>query len=260
MALVDSKRNTYLPDLTSYKTNHVINLGSVTSVAVVSRAKPLSTVKYGKTLVTSSNQFIYGPDCKTTVTVNVNTQTTVANTAYISNPSSITSTFVAINNNYLGKSTRPLKVSNPTVINQTRISVYVRPVIVTEANKIYGYNTKTRFKTIVDIDRELDKEHNNSVYPFTKTVIVHNTLLNKTTQKLTIPDPIYVKSLYVSIPNVVKTVKMPYKQIVRVDRIRGPKSNQSKWTVVDILYDVPEGFVPGGGGGNVVVGDSEYWS
>lgn len=265
MALVDTRFNSYQPNLTVLASNNVIKLGSVVSVVVKSVQSPgkVSVPINTKTII-GVNSFTptnFGSTTTVTVYVNSTPQTQTSNVTY--KTFSVTERFVST-----AEDTPKYAIFNPLIttrvsVQSTKVAVYVKPVVVEESNRVFGYRIPYRNDTkIVSIsDRNVATDRKPTIINERYVFVQDNKNYNAHTQQIRVDNNL-TKQIEVQNRTGTKRVTMnEQRRAVSVHARREPFSNETRIRPVNVIDDSIAGSGGGGGGAGGGAGVlTEYWS
>lgn len=265
MALVDTRFNSYQPNLTVFASNNVIKLGSVVSVVVKSSVSPGRTkVPINTKTVIGVNSPIptnFGSTITVTVYVNSAPQTQASNVAY--KTFSVTERSV----NTVEDAPKYAKF-NPQIRAQVRtesskVAVYVRPVVVEESNRVFGYRIPYRNddKLVIISDRNVatDRKPTNINERY---VFVQDSKNNSPhTPQLKLDNSVIKQVEVQSRAETKRTRINEQRKAVSINTRREPIAIETKIRPVNVIDDSIAGSGGGGGGGGGGAGVlTEYWS
>lgn len=264
MALVDTRFNSYQPNLTVLASNNVIKLGSVVSIVVRSIQSP------GKVSVPVTSKSIVGVNSftptnfgsTTTVSVYVNSQRQAQASNVTYKTFSVVETFVNTIEDTQKYATFNPQVTTRVRTESTKVAVYVRPVVVEESNRIFGYRIPYRNndKLVAASDRNFstDRKATNIAERY---VFVQDSK-NRDIQSQIRFDNNLIKSIEVQNRTGTKRVTMnEQRRAVSVHARREPFSNETRIRPVNVIDDSIAGSGGGGGGAGGGAGVlTEYWS
>ncbi len=267
MALVDTRFNSYQPNLTVLASNNVIKLGSVISIDVKSTLSPGKAAVGFKTdqfnvrvPVSSSIPSNFGSTSN--VSVYVETTLPFENVARTYKSFNVTETFV----NVLEDTSKLVNV-NPrlsTIVATStgQVTMNVIPVVVQEESKIFGYRIPYKSDTIlVDInDRNVSSDR--KPVRITETYVYISDRKNKSYTATYTADGDSSRLVAVQKLNEIKRVGMQgVASRVTIPVRRTPVVIETKIKPVNVIDDSIAGSGGGGGGAGGGAGVlTEYWS
>lgn len=266
MALVDTRFNSYQPNLTVLASNNVIKLGSVVSIVVKSSVSPVGRTNVpintksiiGVNSITPTN---FGSTTNVSVYVNSTPQTQASNVTY--KTFSVTERLV----NTVEDTSKYLPL-NPQVATRvrtesTRISVYVRPVVVEETNRVFGYRIPYRNdnKLIAVSDRNISSDRKPTNIDELYVFVQDNKNNNAHISQIRFDNNI-VKQVEIQNRTGIKRIRInDQRKEVSVRARREPFSAETRIRPVNVIDDSIAGSGGGGGGGGSGAGVlTEYWS
>ena len=265
MALVDTRFNSYQPNLTVLASNNVIKLGSVVSVVVKSVQSPgkVSVPINTKTIigVNSPIPSNFGSTTNVTVYVNITPQTQASNVTY--KTFSVTERLVNT-----AEDTPKYVTFNPQIRTQVRtasskVAVYVRPVVVEETNRVFGYRIPYRNdnKLIAVSDRNISSDRKPTNIDELYVFVQDNKNNNAHISQIRFDNNI-VKQVEIQNRTGIKRIRInDQRKEVSVRARREPFSAETRIRPVNVIDDSIAGSGGGGGGGGSGAGVlTEYWS
>jgi len=264
MALVDTRFNSYQPNLTVFASNNVIKLGSVVSVVVKSSVSP------GRTNVPINTKTIIGVNSPipanfgstTTVTVYVNStpQTQASNATY--KTFSVTERSVNVTEDAPKYATFNPQITTRVRTESSKVAVYVRPVVVEESNRVFGYRIPYRNndRLVIISDRHVatDRKPTNIDEHY---VFVRDSKNNSShTPQLKLDNSVIKQVEVQSRAETKRTRINDQRKEVSVRARREPFSNETRIRPVNVIDDSIAGSGGGGGGGGGAGVLTEYWS
>ena len=266
MALVDTRFNSHQPNLTVFASNNVIKLGSVVSIVVKSSVSP------GRTSVPINTKTIIGVNSP--IPANFGSTTTVAvyvnSTPQIQTSNVVYKTFSVSERLVNSVEDSPKYATfNPRVTTQVRtesskVAVYVRPVVVEESNRVFGYRIPYRNndKLVIISDRNVatDRKPTNINERY---VFVQDSKNNSPhTSQLKLDNSVIKQVEVQSRAEPKRTRINEQRKAVVINTRREPIAIETKIRPVNVIDDSIAGSGGGGGGGGAGGAGvlTEYWS
>lgn len=267
MALVDTRFNSYQPNLTVLASNNVIKLGSVVSVVVRSTQSP------GKVGVPVTTKNIIGVNSATPTnfgsTTNVSVYIDGASQFQVSNVTyktfSVSETFVNVMEDVTNLANLNTRIVSSVYVNSGQTVMNVRTVVVEESSRVYGYRTTLPYRNekilVAAIDRNVDGNRKPTNIT-ERYVFVSDKKTNTKQTGAILPDINVIKSVEVQSTKERKKVGMfETRKAIGIIARKEPISIETKIRPVNVIDDSIAGSGGGGGGGGGGAGVlTEYWS